>query len=168
MRDSEAYDLYADALELIQNVAQKQPLAAYCLDGLGEIDLEHGRLDQSEAHFRESRTIRQAALGESHREVAYSLDGLARVAAARGKLEEAEALLREATAILGARIGIRAPRPDRGCKSLTATGPTTGCGPRRRPSPPPVPGDSHLPHRGLAGPVCRQRLAHRRSEYPPA
>jgi tetratricopeptide (TPR) repeat protein len=110
-RGSEAYDLYAQALELIQSIARKHPVAAYCLDGLGEIDLEHGRLDQSEAHFRESRTIRQATLGESHREVAYSLDGLSRVAAARGKPEEAEALLREASAILEREL--ESAHPDR-------------------------------------------------------
>ena len=111
LRGSEAYDLYAQALELIQSIARKHPLVAYCLDGLGEIDLEHGRLDQSEAHFHESLAVRQAALGESHRQVAYSLDGLARVAAARGKPEEAETLLREASAILERELG--STHPDR-------------------------------------------------------
>lgn len=109
LRDSEAYDGYAEAMEVIEAIEKKHPLAAFCLDGLAELDLERGRLDQSESHFRQSLVIRQAALGESHRDVAYSLDGLARVAAARGKSEKAESLLRDASAILTRELGSAHP-----------------------------------------------------------
>jgi tetratricopeptide (TPR) repeat protein len=128
LRYSEAYDLYAEALELIRAIRKDHPLTAYCLEGLGEIDLARGRLEQSEDQFRESLAVRQSALGESHREVAYSLDGLARVAAARGKHEQAESFSRDASSILTRELGRahpdvtaiadhlkrldRAPRPD--------------------------------------------------------
>jgi tetratricopeptide (TPR) repeat protein len=104
-RQSEAYDLYVQGLDLIHEVRDDHPLAAFCLDGLGEIDLARGRLDQSEEHFRESLTVRQAGVGESHRDVAYSLDGLARVAAARGNPDEAESHIRAALAILARALG---------------------------------------------------------------
>jgi tetratricopeptide (TPR) repeat protein len=109
LRYSEAYDLYADGLATIQKIDKKHPISAYCFDGLGEIELVRGRLDQSEEHFGESRAVRQAGLGEGHREVAYSLDGLARVAAARGKHEEAESLFKQASAILTRDLGSAHP-----------------------------------------------------------
>jgi len=108
-RESEAYDLYAAGLEATQKLGKNHPLASYCLDGLGEIDLARGRLDQSEDHFRESLTIRQAGLGEGHREVAYSLDGLARVARARHHDEEAESLFNDASTILARELGSAHP-----------------------------------------------------------
>jgi tetratricopeptide (TPR) repeat protein len=104
-RYSEAYDLYAEALELIKAIRKDHPLTADCLEGLGEIDLARGRLEQSEDQFRESLAVRQFTLGESHREVAYSLDGLARVAAAQGKHEQAESFAREASSILTRELG---------------------------------------------------------------
>jgi tetratricopeptide (TPR) repeat protein len=104
-RHSEGYDLYNEALGLIRNIRNEHPLAAYCLDGLAEIDLARGRFEQSEAHFRESLALRRSTLGESHREVAYSLDGLARVVAAHGKHEEAESLLKDASLILTRTLG---------------------------------------------------------------
>ena len=104
-RYSEGYDLYTEALELIQNIRKEHPLTAYCLEGLGEIDLARGRLEQSEDHFRESLAIRRSTLGESHREVAYSLDGLARVAVAQGKEAEAESFFKDASLILTRALG---------------------------------------------------------------
>ena len=104
-RYSEGYNLYTEALELIQTIRKEHPLAAYCLEGLAEIDLARGRLDQSEDHFRESLAVRRTTLGESHREVAYSLDGLARVAAAHEKHEEAESFLKDASSILTRALG---------------------------------------------------------------
>ena len=59
-RYSEGYDLYTEALELIRTIREDHPLTAYCLDGLGEIDLARGRLDQSEDHFR--RVTRRPAI----------------------------------------------------------------------------------------------------------
>jgi tetratricopeptide (TPR) repeat protein len=103
--DSEAHDFYAQALDLIRNIRKEHPLAAYCLEGLGEIDLAHGRLEQSEEHFRESLAVRKSALGEGHREVAFSLDGLARVAAAQGKEAEAESFSKDASVILTRALG---------------------------------------------------------------
>jgi tetratricopeptide (TPR) repeat protein len=105
LRYSEGYDLYSKALELIRNVREEHPLTAYCLEGLGEIDLARGRLDQSEEHFRLSLAVRRSTLGESHRQVAYSLDGLARVATAQGKHEEAESYTKDATLILTRALG---------------------------------------------------------------
>ena len=101
----------------LSSLRKSHPLAAYCLDGLGEIELERGRLDQSEEHFHESLTIRQAGLGEGHREVAYCLDGLGRVAAARHHDEQAQSLLDEASAILRRELGSSAPRHNRDCQS---------------------------------------------------
>ncbi len=105
LRYSEGYDLYTEALRLIQNIRQEHPLTGYCLEGLGEIDLARGRLDESAEHFRESYDVRRSALGESHRQVAYSLDGLARVAVAKGNHEEAESLFKDATTILTRALG---------------------------------------------------------------
>ncbi len=105
LRYSEGYDLYTEALGLIRNIRIEHPLAAYCLEGLGEIDLARGRLEQSEDHFRESLAVRQSALGERHREVAFSMDGLARVATAQGKNEEAESFFKEAASILTQSLG---------------------------------------------------------------
>jgi tetratricopeptide (TPR) repeat protein len=103
--DSEAHDLYAQALDLIRNIRKEHPLTAYCLEGLGEIDLAQGRLEQSEEHFRESLAVRKSALGEGHREVAFSLDGLARVAVAQGKEAEAESFSKDASAVLTRALG---------------------------------------------------------------
>jgi tetratricopeptide (TPR) repeat protein len=108
-RQSEAYDLYADSLGIIQNIRKDHPLIGYCLEGLAEIDLERGRLEQSEDHFRESLKVRRASLGKTHREVAYSLDGLARVTAARGDHDRAEVLSRDARSILTHELGPRHP-----------------------------------------------------------
>jgi tetratricopeptide (TPR) repeat protein len=104
-RSSEAYDLFAQALEVIQNIRRDHPMTAYCLDGLGEIDLQRGRLEQSESHFRQSLAVRQAAMGEGHREVAYSTYGLSRVAAAQGKEDEAASLATKASSILTRELG---------------------------------------------------------------
>jgi tetratricopeptide (TPR) repeat protein len=104
-RDSEAYDLFVDALATIRGIRQDHPLAAYCLDGLGEIDLVRGRLGQSEEHFRESLSLREGALGRGHRDVAYSLDGLGRVATAQAKNDDAAEFLRQALWILTRALG---------------------------------------------------------------
>jgi tetratricopeptide (TPR) repeat protein len=104
-RESESFDLYADSLAIVAKIRKDHPLSAYSLDGLAEVDLKHGRLDQSEGHFRESLAVRQASLGKNHREVAYSLDGLARVAAAKGHDDDAERFSGEAFAILNKQLG---------------------------------------------------------------
>ncbi len=88
---------------------KKHPLAAYCLDGLGGNRPRSGPADQSEEHFHESLTVRQAPWARVIAEVAYSLDGLARVAAARGEREEAESLLKEASSILSRELGSAHP-----------------------------------------------------------
>jgi tetratricopeptide (TPR) repeat protein len=104
-RNSEAFDLFAQALSMIKDVREDHPLTAFCLDGLGEIDLARGRLGPSADHFQESLAVRKSTLGESHRELAYSYDGLARVALAQEKPEAAESFFRDATSILVRELG---------------------------------------------------------------
>jgi tetratricopeptide (TPR) repeat protein len=104
-RDSEAYDLFLEALRIIREIREDHPLAAFCLDGLGEIDLSRGRLGQSDEHFRESLSVREGALGRGHRDVAYSLDGLGRVAAAQEKHDDAAEYFKEALWILTHTLG---------------------------------------------------------------
>ena len=130
-RSSEAYDLYAQALEIIQNIRQDHPLTAYCLDGLGEIDLERGRLEQGESHFRESLAVRQASLGQNHREVAYSDFGLSRIAAAQGKEDMADSLATKAETILTRALG--PAHPDVAALALEGKRAKVGS----RPGPPP-------------------------------
>ena len=104
-RSSAAYDLFAEALEIIGKIRKDHPSIAYCLDGLGEIDLSRGRLDQGERHFRESLDVRRNNLGERHREAAYSLLGLARIALARHDEDAAESNANEAWSILTDALG---------------------------------------------------------------
>jgi tetratricopeptide (TPR) repeat protein len=108
-RNSEAFDLYLQALSMIREVRENHPLSAFCLDGLGEIDLARGRLGPSADHFQESLAVRKATLGESHRELAYSYYGLARVALAQEKPETAEGFFKDATSILLRELGPKHP-----------------------------------------------------------
>jgi tetratricopeptide (TPR) repeat protein len=108
-RYSEAYDLHVQALSTIKEVRGDHPLTAYCLEGLGEIDLARGRLGPSADHFQESLAVRKRTLGESHRELAYSYDGLARVALAQEKYEAAESYFNDATLILVRELGPKHP-----------------------------------------------------------
>jgi tetratricopeptide (TPR) repeat protein len=108
-RESEAYDLFALALQMIRDIRDDHPLAAYCLDGLGEIDLLRGRLGQSEDHFRESLRVRQGTLGRGHRNVAYSLDGLGRVADAQEKRDDSAEFFKQALWILTHELGPNHP-----------------------------------------------------------
>ena len=119
-------------LEIIQNIRQDHPLTAYCLDGLGEIDLERGRLEQGESHFRESLAVRQASLGQNHREVAYSDYGLSRIAAAQGKEDEADSLATKAETILTGALG--PAHPD--VAALALPGKQAKVGSRPGPAPP--------------------------------
>ena len=57
-RYSEAFDLYVEALAMIKDVREDHPLTAFCLEGLGEIDLARGRLGPSADHFQESLAVR--------------------------------------------------------------------------------------------------------------
>jgi tetratricopeptide (TPR) repeat protein len=104
-RYSEAFDLHVQALSMIKEVREDHPLTAFCLEGLGEIDLVRGRLGPSADHFQESLAVRKGSLGESHRELAYSYDGLARVALAQEKPEAAESFFKDATSILIRELG---------------------------------------------------------------
>ena len=104
-RYSEAFDLHVQALAMIKELRKDHPLAAFCLEGLGEIDLARGRLGPSADHFQESLAIRKRTLGESHRELAYSYDGLARVALAQEKHEAAESFFKDAMLILTRELG---------------------------------------------------------------
>jgi tetratricopeptide (TPR) repeat protein len=104
-RYSDAFDLHAQALSVIKEVREDHPLTAFCLEGLGEIDLARGRLGPSADHFQESLAVRKRALGESHRELAYSYDGLARVALAQEKHDAAESFFQDATLILTRELG---------------------------------------------------------------
>jgi tetratricopeptide (TPR) repeat protein len=108
-RYSEAYDLHLQAVSMIKEVRGDHPLTAYCLEGLGEIDLARGRLGPSADHFQESLAVRKRTLGESHRELAYSYDGLARVALAQEKYEAAESYFNDATLILTRELGPKHP-----------------------------------------------------------
>ena len=108
-RSSEAFDLYLQALSMIREVREDHPLSAFCLDGLGEIDLARGRLGPSADHFQESLAVRKATLGESHRELAYSYDGLARVALAQEKPDAAESFFKDATSIVVRELGPKHP-----------------------------------------------------------
>ncbi len=109
-RNSEAYNLFGQALELIRTISRDNPLEGYPLDGLAEVELTRGNLDQAEGGFRKSLAVREKALGTSHREVAYSLDGLGRVAVARGDRDAAEVSFHRASAILDEALG--ADHPD--------------------------------------------------------
>jgi tetratricopeptide (TPR) repeat protein len=100
-RTSEAFDLYAGALELIRSVRPEHPSAAYCLDGMAAIELERGRLKLSREHFEESLRVRKASLGEKHREIAFSLEGLAKVADREGHSDQANGLRAEAATVTG-------------------------------------------------------------------
>jgi tetratricopeptide (TPR) repeat protein len=104
-RDSQAYDLFAAALDIIREIRDDHPLAAFCLDGLGEIDLSRGRFGQSAEHFNESLRVREGTLGRGHRNVAYSLDGLGRAAGAQQKHDDAAEYFKEALWILTHSLG---------------------------------------------------------------
>lgn len=104
-RYSEAYDLDTDALTLIRDIREDHPLAGFCLDGLGEVELVRKHFDRAEGHFREALKVREAGLGKEHRELASSLDGLGRVAAARGDRKAAEERLDRAETILVRALG---------------------------------------------------------------
>ncbi len=108
-RYSEAVDLHVQALATIKEVREDHPLTAFCLDGLGEIDLARGRLGASADHFQQSLAVRKQTLGESHRDLAYSYDGLARVAFAQEKNEAAEWFFRDAKTILVRELGSTHP-----------------------------------------------------------
>lgn len=108
-RYSEAYDHDSDALAILREIRKDHPLAGFCLDGMGEVELVRNHLDLAEEHFREARKVREAALGKEHRDVASSLDGLGRVAAARGDRKAAESFFHRASMILDDALGARHP-----------------------------------------------------------
>ena len=167
-RSSEAFDLYLQALSMIREVREDHPLSAFCLDGLGEIDLARGRLGPSADHFQESLAVRKATLGESHRELAYSYDGLAQRRPRPRETRGRRVVLQGRYVDCGARAGAKAsgldrdrqPRPDAARPHASTRRPHAHSSA--------VFGNPHLAHTRVASSLCRQRLAWARKIDPTA
>ena len=109
-RDSEALELYSEALPLCRDFkiggeksSVDHPLTPFVLDGLGELALNGKRFEDADKNFRESLEIRERGQGKGHRDLAYSLDGLGRVAIAKGRTSDS--YFDRAKAILTASLG---------------------------------------------------------------
>jgi tetratricopeptide (TPR) repeat protein len=105
-RYREATEMGTAALALQrEHLTQDDPEMAASLDILGTITHDDGKLDASEAYYREALTIRRAALGDSADETAESYRNLGVTLQAKGDLSGAEPLYREALRLYRARHG---------------------------------------------------------------
>ncbi|MGM0576941.1 MAG: DUF6483 family protein [Myxococcota bacterium] len=105
-RADEAATLYREAMDTLEPLGRDpraERLRSSCLDGLGAVAGQAGRLDEAEARHREALDLRRALEGEAGEPskdlrvaIAVSCMNLSSVLAAAKRIEEAEALTGEA------------------------------------------------------------------------